>query len=240
MAWHERVTARSVRQDGESSRVVVSQPRAKSSRSQAPSHSHIAHRLKETWRRVTEGECHSEEEHETQEEPKAVANLVVRPPVLQCPSPATSCQPVTQPALARSLRHTDQCPTPPSPIMTAHPAAARMKLSAHLAAAAPQHTSVSRAPPSSSSSTPSEFASSADSDSRRCDRRAFQKNSLDSLGAERLPLTPREELGRVQNYQRNVIPSTSTVLVSRLGLNPRSWGASKCAIRHVGPAMTVV
>ena len=23
-------------------------------------------------------------------------------------------------------------------------------------------------------------------------------------------------------------------------LNPRSWGASKCAIRHVGPAMTVV
>ena len=24
------------------------------------------------------------------------------------------------------------------------------------------------------------------------------------------------------------------------GLNPRSWGASKCAIRHVGPAMTVV
>ena len=24
------------------------------------------------------------------------------------------------------------------------------------------------------------------------------------------------------------------------GLNPRSWGASKCAIRHVGPAMTAV
>lgn len=204
-------------QSGESSRLIMSQPRAKSSRTQAPSHSHITHRLKETYRsilRMTEAEWHSrsDETHQTKEAPKSVANLIVRPPLFQCPSPATSCQP----ALARSLRHTDQCPTPPSPIMTAHPAAARMKLSAHSAAAAPQHTSVSRAPPSSSSSTPSEFASSADSDSRRCDRRAFQKNSLDSLGAERLPLTPREELGRVQNYQRNVIPSTSTVLVSRL------------------------
>ena len=25
-----------------------------------------------------------------------------------------------------------------------------------------------------------------------------------------------------------------------IGLSPRSWGASKCAFRHLGPAMTVV
>ena len=49
-------------QNGESSRLVMSQPRAKSSRTQAPSHSHITHRLKETYRsilRMTEAEWHS-------------------------------------------------------------------------------------------------------------------------------------------------------------------------------------
>ena len=103
--------------------------------------------------------------------------------------------------------------------LSAHSAAAHLSLSAHSAAAAPQHTGVSCVPPPSWSTTPPEFHLSADSDSRR----AFRKNSLDSLGVallERLPETTREELGRVHNCQRNAIPSTSTALVGRTVRKP--------------------
>ena len=52
-----------------------------------------------------------------------------------------------------------------------------------------------------------------------------------SFATNSMPSMPASEDKDLTDEEQDII---------YIRLNPRSWGASKCAFRHVGPAMTVV
>ena len=69
---------------------------------------------------------------------------------------------------------------------------------------------------------------------------AFQKQALEAchLSEEWADKWRRMQASRKIRRPRHqqILSRCADMLCQRRGLNPRSWGATKCAIRHVGPA----